>query len=98
MWTILRFHHILLRHPRATDSSDKVINGITYTTQTAYDGLGRPYTVTYPDSSVVTHAYNGPQLASVVEGSTTHISLRGFNPQGQPATATYGNGVTTLYL
>ena len=77
--------------------SDQVINSTTYTTQTAYDGLGRTTSITYPDNSVVTYTYNGPQLATVVEGSTTHISYGGYNAQGQPATATYGNGVTTSY-
>ena len=50
--------------------TDKVVDSTTYTTQSAYDGLGRVTSLTYPNSSTVTHTYNGPQLASVQEGST----------------------------
>jgi RHS repeat-associated protein len=77
--------------------TDKVIDGITYTTQSVYDGLGRITTLTYPDNSIVTHTYNGPQLESVQEGATTYVSYAGFNALGQPATVTYGNGVATTY-
>ena len=77
--------------------TDKVIGGVTYTTQSVYDGLGRITSLTYPDSSVVTHTYNGPQLESVQEGSTTYVSYAGFNALGQPATTTSGNGVVTTY-
>jgi len=77
--------------------TDKVISGTTYTTQSAYDGLGRVTTLTYPDTSAVTHTYNGPQLQSVQEGTTTYVSYAGFNALGQPATVTSGNGVVTTY-
>ena len=77
--------------------TEKIVGSTTYTTQSAYDGLGRVTTLTYPDTSTVTQTYNGPQLASVQEGSTTYASYGGFNALGQPSTLTLGNGVTTTY-
>jgi len=77
--------------------TDKIVDSTTYTTQSAYDGLGRVTSLTYPNSSTVTHTYNGPQLQSVQEGSTTYASYSGFNALGQPSTLTLGNGVTTTY-
>ena len=77
--------------------TDKIVDSTTYTTQSAYDGLGRVTSLTYPNSSTVTHTYNGPQLSSVQEGTTTYASYSGFNALGQPSTLTLGNGVTTAY-
>ncbi len=77
--------------------TDKIVDSTTYTTQSAYDALGRVTSITYPDTSTVTQTYNGPQLASVQEGSTTYASYSGFNALGQPSTLTLGNGITTAY-
>ena len=77
--------------------TDKIVDTTTYTTQTVYDGLGRVLTLTYPDNSVVSHTYNGPQLEGVQDGSTTYALYGGFNALGQPGTLTLGNGVTTDY-
>ncbi len=77
--------------------TDKAVSGTTYTTQTTYDTLGRVVNLTYPDLSVVSHTYNGPQLQAVTEGETTYANYGGFNAQGQPSTLTLGNGVVTSY-
>lgn len=77
--------------------TDKVVDGITYTIQTTYDGLGRVVNLTYPDGSVVTHTYNGPHLSQVKEGSTVYAAYAGFNALGQPGTLTLGNSVVTTY-
>ena len=77
--------------------TDKVVDSTTYTTQSTYDGLGRVTAITYPDASVVTQTYNGPQLQDVKEGSVTYASYGSFNALGQPSTLTLGNGVTTSY-
>ena len=77
--------------------TDKTVDSVTYTTQTAYDGLGRVTSLTYPDASVVTYTYSGPQLQSVQEGTTTYARYSGFNALGQPGTLTWGNGATTTY-
>ena len=77
--------------------TDKTVDSVTYSTQTAYDGLGRVTSLTYPDNSTVTYAYTGPQLQSVREGSTTYARYSGFNDLGQPSTLTLGNGTTTTY-
>ena len=77
--------------------SAKTLDGTTYTTTSAYDGLGRLTTVNYPTTPIktVTYAYDGPQLKSVLEGTTAYVSYGGWNALGQPATATFGNGVVT---
>ena len=77
----------------------KILDGTTYTTTSAYDGLGRLTTVNYPTSPIktVTYTYDGPQLKSVQEGATTYVTYGGWNALGQPATATYGNGVVTTH-
>ncbi|MGB4895382.1 MAG: hypothetical protein WBO94_12800, partial [Nitrospira sp.] len=77
--------------------SDRTLDGVTYTTQNTYDGLGRLLTVTYPGTPVKTigYAYNGPVLDKVFEGTTTYIQYTNYNPLGQAGTTTYGNGVST---
>ena len=77
--------------------TDKTVDSVTYSTQNAYDGLGRVTSLTYPDNSTVTYAYTGPQLQSVRKGSTTYARYSGFNTLGQPSTLTLGNGTTTTY-
>ncbi len=78
-------------------TTDKLVDGVTYSMQTSYDGLGRVLNLTYPDGSLVTHSYNGPQLQAVIEGNSTYASYGGFNAQGQPGTLALDNGVTTTY-
>ena len=77
--------------------TDQVVDGVTYTTQRVYDGSGRLTTLTYPDHSVVTHTYNGPQLKEVTGGNEVYARFEGYNAQGQPGTLTHANGVTTTY-
>ena len=77
--------------------TDKIVDSTTYTTQSAYDALGRVTSLTYPDTSTVTQTYNGPQLQSVQEGPTTYARYSGFNALGQPDKLTLGNGVVTDY-
>ncbi|NOT96522.1 MAG: RHS repeat-associated core domain-containing protein, partial [Nitrospira sp.] len=77
--------------------SVKTLDGTTYTTTSAYDGLGRLTSVSYPTSPIktVTYIYDGPQLKSVQEGATNYVTYAGWNALGQPATSTFGNGVVT---
>ncbi len=77
--------------------TDIAVSGMTYTTQTTYDILGRVVNLIYPDTSTIMHTYNGPQLSQVKEGSTIYASYGGFNAQGEPSTLTLGNGVVTSY-
>ncbi len=81
---------------RITQSA-KTLDGTTYTTTSAYDGLGRLTSVNYPTNPIktVTYTYDGPQLKSVLEGATTYVTYAGWNALGQPATNTFGNGVVT---
>ena len=79
--------------------SAKTLDGSTYTTTSAYDGLGRLTSVSYPTTPIktVTYTYDGPQLKSVQEGATIYVTYGGWNALGQPATSTFGNGVVTTH-
>ena len=84
--------------------SSKVLDGTTYVTTSAYDGLGRLTSVVYPNTPASTVSYeyenNGPYLKRVYAGTTTYVQYAGWNEMGQPATATYNvgtNQVTTTY-
>ncbi|MDO8444571.1 MAG: RHS repeat-associated core domain-containing protein [Deltaproteobacteria bacterium] len=76
---------------------DKVINGVQYTTESTYDGIGRLSGIKYPNLSYSYYTYNGPFVNSVHDGVTTYASYSGYNALGQPGTVTYGNGVATAY-
>ena len=78
----------------------RVIDGHTYVTQTAYDGLGRDQSVTYPDGSVVASDYDGPSLrdvrdpaSGVIYSSFTYDSTA----VGKPQSVLLGNGLTINY-
>ena len=78
--------------------SDKTLDkGITYTTQSTYDGLGRLLTVTYPStpSKTISYAYNGPVLDKVLKAPLPIFQYTNYNALGQAGTTTYGNGVST---
>ena len=74
------------------------------TTQTEYDALNRPTTMTTPDGSVYRATFNQASLLEQVE-----ISLRGaatatpfvtnvdYNAKGQRVRIEFGNGATTSY-
>jgi YD repeat-containing protein len=90
---------------RITKSS-RVLDGTTYVTTSAYDGLGRLTSVTYPSTPAksIDYVYEGPYLKQVkdkpVDGTVTYVQYAGWNETGQPATATYNvgaNQVTTTY-
>ncbi|MDX1410114.1 MAG: hypothetical protein R3330_18315, partial [Saprospiraceae bacterium] len=77
--------------------TDQVVEGVTYTTQTSYDGVDRVRALTYPDNTTLTQTYNGPQLEEVKEGPVVYARYGGYNALGQPSTLTHANGVTTSY-
>ncbi|MBX3329143.1 MAG: hypothetical protein KF722_01985 [Nitrospira sp.] len=81
--------------------STRVLDGTTYVTTSAYDGLGRLKEVTYPTSptKTVEYLYTGPVLDKVQDkagsGTTIYATYGNYTSQGQAQTITFGNGVVT---
>ena len=81
--------------------TDKLLDGVTYVSESSYDGLGRVVQVKYPTSPVksVDYVYSGPWLEKVKDatgsGTTTYVTYSNFNALGEPRTTTQGNGVVT---
>ncbi|MDD2635513.1 MAG: hypothetical protein PHW82_08445 [Bacteroidales bacterium] len=69
-----------------------------FETETTYDALNRPISITQPDSTVITNIYNkGGLLEQVKEGTTSYISEINYNARGQRTEVYYGNGSKTVY-
>jgi len=83
--------------------TDKTLDSTTYITESTYDGVGRVTSVKYPTTpaKTVEYFYTGPWLEKIkdkpTDGTTTYVLYAGYNALGQPATATFGNGVVTTY-
>lgn len=81
--------------------TDKLLDGVTYVSESSYDGLGRIVQVKYPTTPVksVDYVYSGPWLEKVKDaagsGTTTYVTYANFNALGEPRTTTQGNGVVT---
>ena len=81
--------------------TDKVLDGVTYVSESSYDGLGRLVQVRYPTNPVksVDYLYSGPWLETVKDsagsGTTTYVTYSNFNAAGEAGTTTQGNGVVT---
>jgi RHS repeat-associated protein len=76
----------------------------TFDTLTTYDAMNRVVSTTAPDQSVFVCAYNSSSflgsITAYVLGSTTAspvVTSIAYNANGQRATITYGQGVTSQY-
>jgi RHS repeat-associated protein len=68
------------------------IDSTNYDTQFTYDLLGNVLTVTYPDSTVVSYAYNNAGQLEAVLGYASDFD---YSPSGLISYIAYANGVTT---
>ena len=69
-----------------------------FVTETSYDALNRPVTITNPDSTVITNVYNkGGLLEQVLNGELEYISNINYNARGQRTEVIYGNNSKTRY-
>ncbi|MDD2636182.1 MAG: hypothetical protein PHW82_11885, partial [Bacteroidales bacterium] len=69
-----------------------------FETETTYDALNRPISITQPDSTVIINIYNkGGLLEQVKEGTTEYISNINYNARGQRTKIVYGNSSETTY-
>jgi len=76
----------------------------TFTTTTGYDALNRPVTVTTPDGSITSHAYNERSLLTGVTvnlagaaAPTSYVTAAAYDAKGQRQSLAYGNGAATTY-
>ena len=85
-------------------SQSPEIEGSTFTTNTTYDALNRPVTLTTPDASVAKPKYNEgnllESLAINIRGAaepTPFVTFVNYNAKGQRQIINYGNGAYTHY-
>ncbi|MFD7916847.1 RHS repeat-associated core domain-containing protein [Streptomyces sp. NPDC059752] len=77
---------------------------LVYATESRFDALSRPITVTTPDGTVLAPTYNDAGLLETVTGnvggaptSTTFVTGIGYDAKGRRTDIDYGNGVRTEY-
>lgn len=68
--------------------------GLSATTRTAYDALGRPRTLTYPDGLTVTNVYNA---AGAVVAIPRYVNAISYTAVGAPSTISYANHTRDSY-
>jgi len=84
-------------------SAGPALDADTFMTATTYDALNRPVTVTTPDASVTSPAYNErsllAQMTVSLRGATATSFVTGvtYDPKGQRQAISYGNGAVTSY-
>ncbi len=78
-------------------STTRVIDSVSYTTQTAYTELGQPASITYPDGEVVKYTYDTAGQVFSVVGASTYVKSIDYNAAGQLVALQYGNGVTATW-
>src|SRR6185436_6245572 len=72
----------------------RLLDGVTYTMTQTYDALGRVTSQTFPDSEMVTFAFNEAGWLQAVPGYVSSIT---YNALGQQTGLTYANGITTAF-
>jgi len=70
----------------------KTVDSTLYTTESAYDAMGRTTGIKYPDGETVSYAYDRGGNLLGVTGFATYSS---YNALGQAQNVTYANGVST---
>jgi hypothetical protein len=74
-----------------------------YQTDMAYDGMGRPTTITLPQDvsggrKLVTPSYNrSGAMESIALDGTAYVSRIAYNAKGQKILMEYGNGLMTRH-
>ncbi|MEO7327883.1 MAG: SpvB/TcaC N-terminal domain-containing protein [Minicystis sp.] len=86
------------------DAAESLLEAEVFTTQTVYDALNRPVSLTTPDSSEVRPTYNEASLLEKVEvrirGAedwTSFVDDIDYDAKGQREKIVYGNGTATTY-
>jgi RHS repeat-associated protein len=77
--------------------TNKLVDSKKYTLKASYDVLNRLSSISYPDNSKISYAYNGPFLSKIFDAHTMYASYSDYIALGEPTTVTFGNGITTNY-
>ncbi len=80
----------------------KTVDSVAYEFIRSYDSMGRVRTLTYPDTEVVTYAYNSFGDVETIQGvknsvTTDYVKDVNYNASGQITFTKYGNNVTSDY-
>jgi len=76
----------------------QTIDGTPYTTQTAYDAVGRLEEQIYPDGETLTYGYDANSgLLESVTGAAAYVADITYDAQGRKTSLLYGSGVRTDY-
>ena len=79
------------------DTESKVIDAVTYTTNTDYDRQGNVTKVTHPNASYTEYEYNTRGLVDDVKYNGTSLVTADYGVHGRPTLQTHSNGVTSTY-
>ncbi|MFD2591013.1 SpvB/TcaC N-terminal domain-containing protein [Aquimarina hainanensis] len=77
------------------DTESKVIDGVSYTTDTDYDRQGSVTKVTHPNASFTEYSYNTRGLTDEVKWGGTSLVTAEYGVHGRPTSLTHSNGVTS---
>ncbi len=75
------------------DTESKIIDGVTYTTNTDYDRQGSVTKVIHPNASFTEYSYNTRGLADEVKFNGTSLVTAEYGVHGRPTSLTHSNGV-----
>ncbi len=76
----------------------KVISGVAYNLDYAYNNASQLTSLTYPSGRAVTQNYDViGRPSTLVSGPTTYLAGLSYNAAGQPLSFNYGNGVAATF-
>lgn len=70
-------------------SQTRTIDGVAYTTETEYNTVSRPISITYPEGTTITFVYDDLNRVTSIPGYADFS----YNVKSQVETVLYGNGV-----
>jgi len=96
--TSFRYDELGIDQLGVVTQTQRVLDGVTYTSSHRYDAFGRPTRVVFPDSDTVDYTFNpAGGIATVRDGisGAVYISAIDYNARGQRKRVQFSNGVTS---